>query len=71
MKQNTIYVNLIGKKSEFTQEPNANLFSNVDREEIFINNGIVYEVKNTTTYKDAYLEIIIVFENADQNQDKK
>ena len=36
---------------------NAILFSNVDREDYWVSNGLVFKVENTDTYIDAYNEI--------------
>ena len=36
---------------------NAILFSKVDREDLWVTNGIVFEVQNTNTYVDAFNEI--------------
>ena len=36
---------------------NAILFSNVDREDYWVSNGLVFKVENTDTYSDAYNEI--------------
>lgn len=36
---------------------NAILFSNVDREDYWVSNGLVFKVENTNTYVDAYNEI--------------
>lgn len=36
---------------------NAILFSRVDREDFWVTSGIVFKVKHTETYEDAYNEI--------------
>ena len=36
---------------------NAILFSNVDREDYWVSNGLVFKVENTDTYINAYNEI--------------
>lgn len=39
------------------KKENAILFSNVDREDYWVSNGLVFKVENTDTYVDAYNEI--------------
>jgi len=39
------------------KKKNAILFSNVDREDYWVSNGLVFKVENTDTYSDAYNEI--------------
>ena len=38
-------------------KPNAILFSKVDREDYWVTCGLVFKVKNTSFYEDAYNEI--------------
>lgn len=36
---------------------NAILFSRIDKEDLWVNNGLVFKVQNIDSYKDAYDEI--------------